>query len=145
MNTDFRIFRDDLDIFTHYKQTYFFCSHLYFLIKNEMFILRIKCHQGGTMTSQSVHKQNQRIPPRHRTYTDIYDFGYMILDFVKIFINTFHFSVLRSLRHKCSRLNCIAYKMRTDAILFWNWDLVLNINTIFYFADSVYIVERMQK
>ena len=62
MSTDFRIIRDDLDISTNYKQTYFICTHLYFSIKNEMFNIRLKCHPGGSMTSRVVHKQHQRIP-----------------------------------------------------------------------------------
>ena len=36
MSTEFRIFRDDFYIFTHYKLIYFICWHLYFSIKNEM-------------------------------------------------------------------------------------------------------------
>ena len=56
---------------------------------------------------------------RHRTYRDIYNFGYMFLDFVKIFINTFDYAVFCFLRFKCS-LNCTTNKIRTDAILFWN-------------------------
>ena len=56
MSTDFRIFRDGLDISTHYKQTYFICTHLYFSIKDEMFNIRIKCHPGGSMTLRGVHK-----------------------------------------------------------------------------------------
>ena len=37
MSTDFCIFRDVLDIFTHYKLTHYICTHLYFSIKDEMF------------------------------------------------------------------------------------------------------------
>ena len=62
MSTDFRIFRDSLDIFTYYKEIYFICMHLYFSIKAEMFNLRMKCHPGGTMTSRSVQQKHQRIP-----------------------------------------------------------------------------------
>ena len=62
MSTDFRIFKDGLDIFTYSKQTYFVCSHLYVSIKYEMLNVRIKFHPGGFMTSRSVHKQPQRIP-----------------------------------------------------------------------------------
>ena len=50
------VFRDGLNIFTHYKQTYFICTHFYFSIKDEMFTLRIKCHSGGYITSRTVKK-----------------------------------------------------------------------------------------
>ena len=56
MSIDFRISKDGLGIFTHRKQTYFICTHLYFSIKDEMFNLRIESQPGGTMRSQSVHK-----------------------------------------------------------------------------------------
>ena len=38
---------------------------------------------------------------------EIYNLSYLFLNFVKIFIITFHSAVLRSLRLKCS-LNCTA-------------------------------------
>ena len=56
MRIGFRVFKDGLDIFTHYKQTYFICTHLYFSIRDEMFYLRIKFHPGGSMTPRSVQK-----------------------------------------------------------------------------------------
>ena len=52
----FLIFRDSIDILTHYKDTYFIYSHLYFAIKDEMFKLRIKRHPGGFMTLRSVNE-----------------------------------------------------------------------------------------
>ena len=69
MSTDFRIFRDGLDLFTHYKQKYFICTQLYFSIKDDMFNFRIKCHPGGSNDEVSITSIRRFL--RHHVYIDI--------------------------------------------------------------------------
>ena len=56
---------------------------------------------GGSMTLRGVHKYHQRIPQTSHLLE------LPVLDFVKTFIITFYYVVLRSLILKCS-LNCTA-------------------------------------
>ena len=137
MSTYFRILWDGLDIFTHNKQTYFICRHLYLYIKDEMFNVRIKCHPGGSMTSRGVHKQHQRIPQTSHLWR--------YLHFVKIFIIRFHYVVLHSLGLKCS-LNSTAHfnahrspKAATDTC--WTGQHVLSSHSIqLYFLSCVAVL-----